>query len=334
MKKDNEKKTKKQEKNREKLAERNRGNSAAASPDLANPAYYVCRELSWLQFNLRVLNEARDKNIPLFERLKFLSIVSSNLDEFFMVRVASLKEQVLADFTRRDIAGLTAAEQLKKISEETHEMVSLQYRSLKRSLIPALEKEGLHLISSHEELSEKERNFVDRYFKDTIYPVLTPMAVDSSRPFPLIRNKTLNIAALIRKKEHVKPLIRIEEKKKKGGLRPDFAIVQVPSVLPRLVELPPEVTGRPAEEKSFILLEEIIERNISSLFLNYDILAAHPFRIMRNAEFELDEEEAADLLVEIQKKLKRRQWGEAIRLPDQRSARLNRAHEALRCERF
>ena len=140
------------------------------------------------------------------------------------------------------------------------------------------------------------------------------MAVDSSRPFPLIRNKTLNIAALIRKKEHVKPLIRIEEKKKKGGLRPDFAIVQVPSVLPRLVELPPEVTGRPAEEKSFILLEEIIERNISSLFLNYDILAAHPFRIMRNAEFELDEEEAADLLVEIQKKLKRRQWGEAIRL--------------------
>ena len=315
MKKDNEKKNKKQDKKAtEKQDKKTEKLGTAEALDLNNPAYYVCRELSWLQFNLRVLNEARDKNIPLFERLKFLSIVSSNLDEFFMVRVASLKEQVLADFTRRDIAGLTAAEQLKKISEETHEMVSLQYRSLKRSVIPSLEKEGLHLISSHEELSEKERNFVDRYFKDTIYPVLTPMAVDSSRPFPLIRNKTLNIAALIRKKEHVKPLIRIEEKKKKGGLRPDFAIVQVPSVLPRLVELPPEVTGRPAEEKSFILLEEIIERNISSLFLNYDILAAHPFRIMRNAEFELDEEEAADLLVEIQKKLKRRQWGEAIRL--------------------
>ena len=301
MKRENEKKNKKQGQQEKTL-------------NLANPDYYVCRELSWLQFNLRVLNEARDKTIPLFERLKFLSIVSSNLDEFFMVRVASLKDQVLADFTKRDIAGLTAAEQLKKISEETHEMVELQYHSLKRSLLPALEKEGLHLIARHEELGEKEQVFVDRYFKDTIYPVLTPMAVDSSRPFPLIRNKTLNIAARIRKKEHVKPLIRIEEKKKKGGQRPDFAIVQVPSVLPRLVELPPEVTGRPAGEKTFILLEEIIERNISSLFLNYDILAAHPFRIMRNAEFELDEEEAADLLVEIQKKLKRRQWGEAIRL--------------------
>ena len=246
MKRENEKKNKKQGQRQEKTL------------NLANPDYYVCRELSWLQFNLRVLNEARDKTIPLFERLKFLSIVSSNLDEFFMVRVASLKDQVLADFTKRDIAGLTAAEQLKKISKETHEMVELQYHSLKRSLLPALEKEGLHLIARHEELGEKEQVFADRYFKDTIYPVLTPMAVDSSRPFPLIRNKTLNIAARIRKKEHVKPLIRIEEKKKKGGQRPDFAIVQVPSVLPRLVELPPEVTGRPAGEKTFILLEEII----------------------------------------------------------------------------
>jgi len=207
MKKDNEKKNKqdtktnrKQEKKQDKKTEKL---GTAAALDLGNPDYYVCRELSWLQFNLRVLNEARDKNIPLFERLKFLSIVSSNLDEFFMVRVASLKEQVLADFTRRDIAGLTAAEQLKKISEEPHEMVSLQYRSLKRSVIPSLEKEGLHLISSHEELSEKERNFVDRYFKDTIYPVLTPMAVDSSRPFPLIRNKTLKIRILLRRKTHI-----------------------------------------------------------------------------------------------------------------------------------
>ena len=126
MKRENEKKNKKQGQRQEKTL------------NLANPDYYVCRELSWLQFNLRVLNEARDKTIPLFERLKFLSIVSSNLDEFFMVRVASLKDQVLADFTKRDIAGLTAAEQLKKISEETHEMVELQYHSLKRSLLPAL----------------------------------------------------------------------------------------------------------------------------------------------------------------------------------------------------
>ena len=157
---------------------------------------------------------------------------------------------------------------------------------------------------------------MDRYFRDVIYPALTPMAVDPSRPFPLIRNKSLNIAALIRKKKDVKPLIRVEEKKKqKGKLRHDFAIVQVPQGIGRVVEIPPEAAEkRPGIKKTVILLEEIIERNISSLFLNYDILAAHPFRIMRNAEFELDEEAAADLLLEIQKKLKRRQWGEAIRL--------------------
>lgn len=285
--------------------------------DFSNPDYYVCRELSWLQFNLRVLAEARDKSLPLFERLKFLSIVSSNLDEFFMVRVASLKEQVLADYTKRDLAGLTAEEQLSAISEKTHDMVALQYATLKRSVRPALEREGLYVIWRHEELSESEAGYVDRYFQDIIYPVLTPMAVDPSRPFPLIRNKSLNLAALIQKKKGVKPLIRPEEKKrqKKAAGRPDFAIVQVPSGLPRVVVIPPELARkREGIRTTVILMEEIIERNISSLFLNYDILAAHPFRIMRNAEFELDEEDAADLLLEIQKKLKRRQWGEAIRL--------------------
>ncbi|MGP1348144.1 MAG: RNA degradosome polyphosphate kinase [Stomatobaculum sp.] len=298
-----------------------RPEKAATVPeiDFSNPEYYVCRELSWLQFNLRVLSEARDKGNPLFERLKFLSIVSSNLDEFFMVRVASLKDQVLADYTKRDIAGLTAEQQLREISVQTHVMVDLQYTTFRRSVLPALEREGLHMIGQHEELTEREAAFVDRYFQEVIYPVLTPMAVDSSRPFPLIRNKTLNIAALIQKKKGVKPLIRVEEKKRKKQDgeegRPDFAIVQVPSVLPRIIALPPEAAEpRKGIRKTLILMEEIIERNISSLFLNYDILAAHPFRIMRNAEFEIDEEDAADLLVEIQKKLKRRQWGEAIRI--------------------
>ena len=223
---------------------------------------------------------------------------------------------MLAGYTGRDIAGLTAEEQLRRISARTHDMVDLQYSTLKRSVIPALEKEGLHVIQQHEELTEREESYVDRYFRDVIYPALTPMAVDPSRPFPLIRNKSLNIAALIRKKKDVKPLIRVEEKKKqKGKLRHDFAIVQVPQGIGRVVEIPPEAAEkRPGIKKTVILLEEIIERNISSLFLNYDILAAHPFRIMRNAEFELDEEAAADLLLEIQKKLKRRQWGEAIRL--------------------
>ena len=154
--------------------------------------YFVNRELSWLKFDERVLSEARDKNLPLFDRLKFLSITASNLDEFFMVRVASLKDQVHAGYHKTDIAGMTAKEQLKEISVRTHELVHVQYNTLNRSLIPALEKAGMHLVAAHENLTEAQSAFVDRYFEDNVYPVLTPMAMDSSRPFPLIRNKTLN----------------------------------------------------------------------------------------------------------------------------------------------
>ena len=268
----------------------------AAEEIYTNPKNYVNRELSWLEFNYRVLSEARDKNIPLFERLKFLSITASNLDEFFMVRVASLKDMVHAGYEKPDIAGMKPGEQLEKIAQKTHELVNVQYSTYSRSLVPALKQQGLRVIVNHEDLTEAEGEYVDRYFKENVYPVLTPMAVDSSRPFPLVRNKTLNIAALV---------------KKKGGEDDtlDFAMVQVPSVIPRLVEIPEETEGR-----AVILLEEIIERNIQVLFLNYDIVTAHPFRIMRNADFSIDEEEAEDLLVEIQKQLKKRQWGEVIRL--------------------
>ena len=257
---------------------------------------YVNRELSWLEFDFRILNEARDKSIPLFERLKFLSITASNLDEFFMVRVASLKDMVHAKYKKTDIAGLRPEEQLELIGEKTHELVALQYSTYNRSLLPALKQQGLQIVSEHEELTEKDGNFVDRFFHDNVYPVLTPMAVDSSRPFPLIRNKSLNIAALVQKKNGA------------DGL--EFAMVQVPSGLPRIVELPADGSG----ERRVILLEEIIERNMKELFLNYNIVSAHPFRIMRNADFTLDEEEAEDLLEEIQKQLKKRQWGEVIRL--------------------
>lgn len=257
---------------------------------------YVNRELSWLEFDFRILNEARDKTIPLFERLKFLSITASNLDEFFMVRVASLKDMVHAKYKKTDIAGLRPEEQLELIGEKTHELVALQYSTYNRSLLPALKQQGLQIVSEHEELTEKDGNFVDRFFHDNVYPVLTPMAVDSSRPFPLIRNKSLNIAALVQKKNGA------------DGL--EFAMVQVPSGLPRIVELPADGNG----ERRVILLEEIIERNMKELFLNYNIVSAHPFRIMRNADFTLDEEEAEDLLEEIQKQLKKRQWGEVIRL--------------------
>ena len=257
---------------------------------------YVNRELSWLEFDFRILNEARDKSISLFERLKFLSITASNLDEFFMVRVASLKDMVHAKYKKPDIAGLRPEEQLELIGEKTHELVALQYSTYNRSLLPALKQQGLQIVSEHEELTEEDGRFVDRFFHDNVYPVLTPMAVDSSRPFPLIRNKSLNIAALVQKKNG------------EDGL--EFAMVQVPSGLPRIVELPADGNG----ERRVILLEEIIERNMKELFLNYNIVSAHPFRIMRNADFTLDEEEAEDLLEEIQKQLKKRQWGEVIRL--------------------
>ena len=266
--------------------------------DYRSPKLYYNRELSWILFDQRILSEARDKNIPLFERLKFLSITSSNLDEFFMVRVASLKDMVNAKYDKPDIAGMTPAEQLDQISVEIHQLVNLQYSTYNRSLIPQLNQNGLHVIRQHEELTLKEAEFVDEYFLENVYPVLTPMAVDSSRPFPLIRNKSLNIAALVRKKGEKEEL--------------EFVTVQVPSVLSRMIELPLEENEE--YSKKIILLEEVIERNIQKLFLNYDIVCAHPYRIMRNADLTIDEEEAADLLKEIEKQLKKRQWGEAIRL--------------------
>ena len=254
------------------------------------------RELSWLGFNYRVLSEARDKNIPLMERLKFLSITASNLDEFFMIRVASLKDMVHAKYTKKDIAGLTPKEQLAIISTGTHELVEKQYNTYNRSFLPALKHNGLTIVTQYEALNAEQAEYVDRYFMREVYPVLTPMAVDSSRPFPLIRNKSLNIAALLM------------DKKRKDTI--DFATVQVPSVLPRIVTIPSEKEG----DTCIILLEQIIEKNIQKLFLNYKVLDATPYRVMRNADLTIDEDEAADLLIEIERQLKKRQWGEAIRL--------------------
>ena len=266
--------------------------------DFTNPEYYENRELSWLKFDGRVLNEARDKSIPLLERLKFVSITSSNLDEFFMVRVASLKDMVHAGYKKKDIAGMTAEEQLAAINIRTRELVDLQYSTYNRSLLPLMKKNRIFILDAFEKLTEKQEKFVDRYFEENVYPVLTPMAVDASRPFPLIRNKSLNIAALLSRKK---------EGAKKAEL--EFATVQVPGVLPRLVRIPSS-----GEDMTFILLEQMIEKNIDKLFLNYEVICACPYRIMRNADLTIDEDEAEDLLKEIQKQLKRRQWGEVIRL--------------------
>lgn len=284
----------------------------------SKPEYFYNRELSWLLFNRRVLEEAKDSSLPLFDRLKFLSITSSNLDEFFMIRVASLKDMVQVKYNKKDISGMTPAEQLAAINERTHLFVKDQYDIFNRSLIPALEKEGVHVLSHYENLSEKQSKYVDRYFTDEVYPVLTPMAVDSSRPFPLIRNKTLNIGAILRMKKdkaaggQFRDLYLSHGNKKKGADSndTDFATVQVPSVLPRFVEIPSEQKG----EKTFILLEQIIEKNIGKLFVNYEIESVFPYRIMRNADLSIEEDEAADLLIEIERQLKKRQWGQAIRL--------------------
>ena len=266
----------------------------AKESTFSDEAYYTNRELSWLLFNERVLSEARDKQMPLFERLKFLSITASNLDEFFMVRVASLMDMVAAGYKKRDIAGMTASEQLAAVNEKTHQLVERQYNTYNRSLLPQLSANGLRIITHHEDLTKEEGAFADSFFTENVYPVLTPMAVDSSRPFPLIRNKSLNLGALMTKKN--------------GDGELEFAMVQVPSVLARLVEIPSK------EGKRLILLEEIIERNIHKLFLNYDIVCTHPFRVMRNADLTIEEEEAEELLQELEKQWKTRHWRQGSRL--------------------
>lgn len=290
---------------------------SAKSP-YSKPEYFYNRELSWLLFNHRVLEEAKDRSLPLLDRLNFLSITSSNLDEFFMIRVASLKDMVQVKYTKKDIAGMTPAEQLRAINENTHQFVKEQYEVYNKSLIPALEQEGIHILSHYENLTKKQAQYVDRYFSEEVYPVLTPMAVDSSRPFPLIRNKSLNIGAILQAKKEVSSNGQFRElyithhsKKKKQEIGDiDFATVQVPSGLPRFVEIPSETEG----DKTFILLEQIIEKNIGKLFMNYEVQSVFPYRVMRNADLSIEEDEAADLLIEIERQIKKRQWGQAIRL--------------------
>lgn len=259
--------------------------------EFTKPEYYINRELSWLQFNERILLEAKDKSNRLFERLKFLSITASNLDEFFMVRVASLKDMVDAKVNKADLAGMKPKEQLFAINSETHEFMVRQYNTFNRSLLPLLEKEGLHILTHHEQMDKIQSVYADKYFDETVYPVLTPMAVDSARPFPLIRNKSLNICVLLENKG-----------------KEDYATVQVPSVVSRIVELPCE------QGRTVILLEQIIERNIGKLFSSHNVVCAYPYRVTRNADMSIDEDDASDLLEEIEKQVKKRQWGDTIRL--------------------
>lgn len=252
---------------------------------------YNNRELSWLDFNYRVLDEAFRKDNPIFERVKFLSIAASNLDEFFMVRVAGIMEQINLGYKKKDPAGLTPKQQLFKINEKAHSFLNKIYQCFKKSIKPALAQKNIHFLEI-KDLNANQKKFVDDYFNKIIFPVLTPLAVDQSRPFPLLSNKSLNLAVRLLKNGET-----------------NFALVQVPSILPRFLELP----SVDEEKKFFILIEDIITKKLPQLFELHKIKACCQFRITRNSDLEIDEE-AADLLVEVQRSIKKRRRGEPVRL--------------------
>ena len=268
------------------------------SIDLNKPEYFFNRELSWLKFNLRVLKEAAVKTTPLLERLKFVAITASNLDEFFMVRVAGLWDKWEDGINQRDASGLTVKEQLDEISASAHEQVKLQYKYM-LSILKELESNGIR-ICRVSKISEKGRGWLDEYYREVVYPVLTPMAVDASRPFPFLANKTLNLAVEI---------INQDEEQSMG-------LVQVPSVLPRLVEV--EGEGK----RTFVFLEDIIIENCHDLFNGCQILDVVPFRLTRDSDLDVDEDDIDNLLKEVEKSLRKRKRGAAVRLELNKTANL------------
>ncbi|NOG30043.1 RNA degradosome polyphosphate kinase [Lysinibacillus fusiformis] len=265
--------------------------------EIAKPQYYNNRELSWLAFNERVLEEAEDVNNPLLERLKFLAIFSSNLDEFFMVRVAGLQDQVRAGFHKAENkSGLTPKEQLAKIAERTQALVRRQTEVYRHLIYDLLPQHNVH-IADMKDLNSTQKAFINEMFAETIFPVLTPVAVDAYRAFPTLLGKTLNLLVLLEQDES-----DLESREK-------VAIVQVPSVLDRYIKVPTE------EGKTVVvLLEDVIVAHIEKLFYGYSVKSAQAFRLTRNADLTIHEEGARDLLVEIEKELKKRKWGVGSRL--------------------
>lgn len=263
---------------------------------------FINRELSWVDFNRRVLEEAQDENNPLYERLSFLSITASNLDEFFMVRVASLHNQIEAGSEKKDASGYTPMEGLVSLMDQCHNFYKDQYNTLNRQIMPALAAENIEQLTMAE-LTEEEYRYLDKYYEASIYPVLTPLAVDASRPFPLIPNQNLNL------------FVTFKEASSLPGLMGEssFAIVEVPAVLPRLIKLP-------GQAKRFVLLENVIAEFVDRLFYKQTIESIACFRVMRNADYELDEEEISDLMGEMEDILWQRERGNVIRLEIEKSA--------------
>jgi polyphosphate kinase len=269
-----------------------------------DPKLFINRELSWLSFNERVLEEAMDTALPLYERLKFLSIVSSNLDEFFMVRVAGLKQQILGGVAEAPADGMLPGDQLAAVSERTHGMVAEMYRLWRDELAPSLATCGRTLVDPAE-MTAEQKQASRAHFTTHVFPALTPLAVDPGHPFPHLRNKSLNIAVLLRK----------EGTRRRAGLRDaPLAVVQVPSVLGRLVPLPS------AQGNAFVLLEALIGAHVGDLFPGYAVRQTAAFRVTRNWDLLVDEEESEDLLSTIQEELRRRDRGAAVRLEIEASA--------------
>ncbi len=272
--------------------------------EISEQKYYLNRELSWLQFNKRVLQEAVDDSNPLLEKLKFLAITSSNLDEFFMIRVSGLKHQTENNITRRDIAGMTPEEQIENISELCQQLVAKQYIYLK-DILQVLQKEGLSFVKP-DAIDEEQKKWLENYFEREIFPVVTPMAVDASHPFPFLASKSLNIAMLLERNE------RDNLVDEENDIDIKTAIVPVPSVLPRIIRLPD--TDKNSKRHRFIFLEDVLMHYAQRLFIGYDLLEARAFRITRDADLYIDEEDAQDLLVEVERQLKKRQRGAAVRI--------------------
>ncbi len=260
------------------------------------PEHFINRELSWLEFNARVLEEAQDRSTPLLERVKFLSIFSSNLDEFFMVRVAGLREQVFGGVAAQDVPadGLRAMRQLLKISQRTRQLVAEQYACFNETILPELAAEDIRLLTE-QDLDKSQKKAVNDFFRQRAFPILTPMAIDPSHPSPRFHNRGLYLVALLHRTT---------------GLGPAdlFAVVQLPQVLPRLVPLGPQ------GEDNFILLEDILASKLPELFGGYEIAHQAPFRVTRDMDVDLLEQEGDDLLHVIEQRLRKRQHSEAVRL--------------------
>ena len=260
---------------------------------LDDPSLYFNRELSWLEFNRRVLEESQDPQVPLLERLKFLAIFASNLDEFFMVRVGGLKQKVQAGIPFGSGADCTPPRlQLEHISANSHELVVEQYRCLIEKVLPALERHDVFLCGQ-KDLAQADRDYLSDLFRREIFPVLTPLAIDPVHPFPHLLNKSLNLAVLLQRRQDEEPL---------------FAVVQVPAVLPRLVELPAE------KGHVFVPLETVIRLHLPELFPGMELLHATVFRVTRNSDYEIDDDEVEDLLKTIEEEVRKRRRGAAAHL--------------------